>query len=117
MPWVVVISVSVASARQDEIGTLARSFSDMVINLDRHQQQLKAVNEIAAGILGARPCEDALNDVVQAACRLTGAGSAAIILDYDFYDGIELLKLSVTARERFTEVELQQRSNRTLRVT
>ncbi|MEZ4615276.1 MAG: HAMP domain-containing protein [Caldilineaceae bacterium] len=46
------LSVSVASARQDEIGTLARSFSDMVINLDRHQQQLKAVNEIAAGILG-----------------------------------------------------------------
>ncbi|MEZ4615275.1 MAG: hypothetical protein R2867_07155 [Caldilineaceae bacterium] len=56
--------------------------------------------------------------MVQAACRLTGAGSAAIILDdYDFYDGIELLKLPVTARERFTEVSLQQRSNRTLRVT
>ena len=62
--------------RQDEIGILARSFRDMVDVLHRQQQQLKAANEVAGGILSSRPVDVILQDVVQAAQRLTGAITA-----------------------------------------
>jgi len=62
--------------RQDEIGLLARSFREMVDALRHQQQQLKAANEVAGGILSSRPVDEILHDVVQAAQRLTGATAA-----------------------------------------
>ncbi|MCE7984327.1 MAG: HAMP domain-containing protein [Caldilinea sp. CFX5] len=62
--------------RQDEIGLLARSFREMVDTLRHQQQQLKAANEVAGGILSLRPVDEILQDVVQAAQRLTGATAA-----------------------------------------
>lgn len=62
--------------RQDEIGLLARSFREMVDTLRQQQQQLKAANEVAGGILSSRPVDEILQDVVQAAQRLTGATAA-----------------------------------------
>lgn len=62
--------------RQDEIGVLARSLRDMVDTLHHQQQQLKAANEVAGGILSSRPVDEILQDVVQAAQRLTGATAA-----------------------------------------
>lgn len=72
--------VYTALHRQDEIGILARSFREMVEALQRQQQQLKAANEVAGGILGARPIDELLNDIVQAAQRLTNARTAQITL-------------------------------------
>lgn len=62
--------------RQDEIGLLARSLREMVDALHHQQQQLKAANEVAGGILSSRPVDEILQDVVQAAQRLTGATAA-----------------------------------------
>lgn len=62
--------------RQDEIGALARSLREMVDTLRHQQQQLKAANEVAGGILSLRPVDEILQDVVQAAQRLTGATAA-----------------------------------------
>ncbi len=62
--------------RQDEIGLLARSFREMVDTLRHQQQQLKAANEVAGGILSLRPVDEILQNVVQAAQRLTGATDA-----------------------------------------
>lgn len=62
--------------RQDEIGVLARSLREMVDTLRHQQQQLKAANEVAGGILSSRPVDEILQDVIQAAQRLTGATAA-----------------------------------------
>lgn len=62
--------------RQDEIGLLSRSFREMVDALRHQQQQLKAANAVAGGILSSRPVDEILQDVVQAAQRLTDATAA-----------------------------------------
>lgn len=69
-----------ALERQDEIGLLARSFRDMVDALQRQQQQLKAANQVAGGILGLRPVQEMLTEVVQAAQSLTSAQFAQLTL-------------------------------------
>jgi signal transduction histidine kinase len=83
--------------RQDEIGLLARSFREMVDTLRHQQQQLKAANEVAGGILSLRPVDEILQDVVQAAQRLTGATAAQF-------------KLAATANQPAMRVIQSQRS-------
>jgi len=72
--------VYTALQRQDEIGILARSLRTMVDTLQRQQQQLKAANAVAGGILGSRSTDEILQDLVQAAQRLTDARSAELTL-------------------------------------
>ncbi|MCB0111840.1 MAG: HAMP domain-containing protein, partial [Caldilineaceae bacterium] len=95
------LAISVPVERRDEIGLLARSFRDMVHNVERHHQQLMAVNQMASDILGARPCDEALYDLVQAACQLTEAEGAAVILDdYDCQNGLQWLSAATASTER-----------------
>ena len=77
------LAVSVDVQRDDEIGKLAGAFSEMVTVLDRHQYQLKAANQVARSILSARPLEEVLFEIVQAAQRLTGAGDVALFINND----------------------------------
>jgi signal transduction histidine kinase/HAMP domain-containing protein len=72
--------VYTALERKDEIGILARSFREMVEALQRQQQQLKAANEVASSILGSRPIQETLTELVQAAQHLTGSQVAQITL-------------------------------------
>lgn len=72
--------VYTALQRQDEIGILARSLHTMVDTLQRQQQQLKAANAVAGGILGSRSIDEILRDLVQAAQRLTDARAAELTL-------------------------------------
>ena len=72
--------VYTALQRQDEIGILAHSFRNMVETLQRQQQQLKAANAMAGGIVGSRAIDEILQDLVQAAQRLTDAHSAELTL-------------------------------------
>lgn len=69
-----------ALERQDEIGILVRSFRDMVDALQRQQQQLKAANKVAGSILGSRPLQETLTEVVHAAQHLTSAQVAQLTL-------------------------------------
>lgn len=75
------LAVSVDMQRNDEIGKLAVAFCEMVTSLHRHQYQLKAANQIARGILSSRPRDEVLQEIVQAAQRLTGAANVALYIE------------------------------------
>ncbi len=93
------LAVAVEVPSDDEIGKLAGAFSEMVAALDRHQYQLKATNQVARSILSARPLDEVLHEIVQAAQRLTSAAAVALFIRDD---STEAMMASAPSYDEFT---------------